>query len=219
MSDQKQGLPIKWVVIILTCLAALGFWTHMIEQNILQSSQSNTPSALPVKPQQNTSTADSSLGIQSSISEDNEGNSSKQKTLAVEQIGNTNTSTQPNSPSKKNAILKEIENASEASSNNKTNLQEGTSESNKQSNTTATVNAIPTQAEIMASLNLQNQQHQALTKALSDRTTQIEKTHQAIMDSFDSNSSNQGQEVVPYTLPPPADITEKVKSHQLNAFH
>jgi len=207
MANRENNLLIKWGVFILLCLATLLFGIHKLVQNVIGPEASNNPSATSA--QQNGSPAVSISGVQMQEGVTKEQNISSPNSLTSKQAINTNV------PNKQNPTSQQADNTSQSSSSTPDLV--GSSGSINQGNTvtSALANPIPTQEQIIASINLQDQQRQVLDQALSDRTKQIEKVHQAILDSGVQYSYGQVKPFVDPIVKPPEDIVQKLKSHTL----
>ena len=199
MANKKQAQLFKWLFAIL-CIVVIGCWLFRPKQNVAGPVQSNNSGV--VLQQENISPSVIGTGSQSSLSKEENLPSSS----VLKEAGNINAPNQPESNSEKRSP---------------TSAGAGQAEngmSDNQLNAGAVANSIPTEAEVIASINLQNQQRQALAQVLSDRTDQITRVHEAILASLQGqNSSSQDKPVEPALLDPPDDVVQKLKSHLLMA--
>ena len=79
------------------------------------------------------------------------------------------------------------------------------------------VNTIPSEDRIIEGIKKQLAMRQRVAKAVDERKKQIDLVHQAILASGALSSTNQNKVLTPANLNAPADLLEKVKSHQLTA--
>ena len=222
MIMKKQNLLMPGIALIIVFLVISNYWMHKSsEQSVPSVATSNNPAVLPM--QENNPAAVSSTDVQDPNALPSEEILSKQEILERERPENINTPEQQQvaSPhkltSQNNLATQQVNHASQSSSAAMVN-RAGNRTSNDQSNTTmAPANPIPTQEEVIASVTLQNQKRQELDQILSDRMQQIEKVHKAILDSGWQNSSGKDKPVEPPLLTPPADVVQKIESHQWTA--
>ena len=79
----------------------------------------------------------------------------------------------------------------------------------------APANPVPTEAQILASIESQDQQRETRDRVVTDRVKQIDKVHRAIMDSGIQDSRAQVKPFVAPLVVPPDHIVQKLKSHEL----
>ncbi len=180
---------IKWLLLLLL-IVAVYFWMHQSKQQAAQPVPSTTPAAVVPSEQE------------SDLTEQPGGNT---HTTAINQP-DLNKQPHPLSP------------APASSAAPGTNVDQAANPmANDQPKAIAPANPIPTPEQTMAALSVQNTRREARDRVLSDRVTQIDAVHKAILAQGEKNTAKEDKTNPPPLLTPPAEIAEKLKSHQLTA--
>ncbi len=198
MDNKKQELPVNWMVAASLCFLVLAFLIHKFDQNLSESIKSIQSVVSPAQKNKAVeSTSRASLQNHYIFYKETPG-----------QIKNTAAVTLKNQATQKIPISKQAVNESQSSVTNQDNVQPNS----------AAANPVPTEDQIMASLDLQAAQLQARSQALSNRVERIGKVHQLIVDSGGQlASSGNVKEFQPPLLEPPKDVEQKIKSNQWTA--
>lgn len=184
--------------LIILFLIAINFWINKVEEESNVPVTSNRPTALPAPEKNSALTPTPNVVVPQQQVPSNDKNLSENKKSVSEQGQRDHTSNEPHAVSQTHSTLQQAE-------------------SMPQSSSSAPVNSLPTQEQIMARIILQNQKDLELNNALSNRIDEINKVHQAILDSGGKSHSSEVKPFVEPLLTPPDDVIEKIKSHHWTA--
>jgi|GEM_PF-3258236 len=221
MMNKKRVLWIKWILCIILGFAIFSYWIYGREERIVNIDERPMPSKNAVlqssvaqkTPSTEENSSKSAMGP--STTDENRLNSEGEISTAKGASTSTENMLKQENSTKSPGVLNEKSSSQENVPSNQPR-EANDEKPNNQVNAVMTANPIPTDAQIIASINLQNQKNLQLEHALTDRINQINQVHEAILAEQAQNPTD--TQVKPFVAPlltAPSGLKEKVRSHEV----